>query len=294
APAVLLALGWPLYDRSDFRIADDFSRTLLDSLPPGAHLAASDDNILFVLIYLHLVEDLRPDINLIMQGVGGADLPTLRFDPDSDPLYFTHHPNWNHPQIDVVPVGLAFKTVRRGGELPEPVIPKTRLDGVDDPRVPKDYLASNLAGHFHYMLGITHEQRDWPAAEREMRRAAQIASRNDVLHYNLGLIYRRNGLVERALEFFERSHRINPRRLASDKPARASDRIAETREELDRKRRFESDLGTHPSLAGLGSGSAAWHLAIADLLNDQGEAVWARGHRLLASEIDAAAKPSGR
>ncbi|MEO1084053.1 MAG: hypothetical protein AAFY88_07410, partial [Acidobacteriota bacterium] len=156
---------------------------------------------------------------------------------------------------------------------------------------PKDYLASNLAGHFHYMLGITHEQRDWPTAEREMRRAAQIASRNDVLHYNLGLIYRRNGLVERALESFERSDRINPRRLASDKPAQASDRIAETRDELKRKRRFEAELGAHPSLAPLEPGSAAWHRALAALVSERNEARWARGHRLLAAELDAAPKP---
>ncbi|MEM1178764.1 MAG: DUF2723 domain-containing protein [Acidobacteriota bacterium] len=287
APAVLLVLGWPLYDRSDFRIADDFSRTLLESLPPGAHLAASDDNILFVLIYLHLVEGLRPDVNLIMQGVGGADLPALRFDPDSDPLYFTHHPNWNHPQIDVVPVGLAFKTVRRGGDPEELVIPKTELVGGSDPRVPKDYLASNLTGHFHYMLGISHEQRDWLTASRELELAAEIAHRNDVLHYNLGLIYRRNGLIERALDAFKRSHRINPRRLASDKPAQAEDRIAETLEELEEKRRVEAHISADPSIADLEPGNAAWHRAVARLLSSRSEGRWARGHELIALELSA-------
>src|SRR5688500_13013536 len=51
-PAAGLLLGWRDFDRSRYRIADDFSRQLLDPLPPGAHLAASDDNILFSLIYL--------------------------------------------------------------------------------------------------------------------------------------------------------------------------------------------------------------------------------------------------
>ena len=94
-PSVMLVTSFATFDRSEYRIAEDFSRALLSTLPPGAHLAASDDNILFVLIYLHLVEGVRPDVNLIMQGVGDADLPNLRFDPDDDPLYFTHHPNWN-------------------------------------------------------------------------------------------------------------------------------------------------------------------------------------------------------
>ena len=47
-PAAGLLLGWRDFDRSRYRIAEDFSRPLLDTLPPGAHLAASDDNILFV------------------------------------------------------------------------------------------------------------------------------------------------------------------------------------------------------------------------------------------------------
>ena len=77
-PALLLALGWQSFDRSRYRIAEDFSRALLGTLPPGSHLIATDDNILFVLMYLHFVEGERPDINLILQGVGGGGLPPGR------------------------------------------------------------------------------------------------------------------------------------------------------------------------------------------------------------------------
>ena len=35
-PLALLAVGYPRFDRSRYRIAEDFSRKLLDSLPPGA------------------------------------------------------------------------------------------------------------------------------------------------------------------------------------------------------------------------------------------------------------------
>ncbi|MEM6794406.1 MAG: DUF2723 domain-containing protein [Acidobacteriota bacterium] len=286
-PLALMLLGWREHDRSRYRLAEDFSRTLLETLPPGASLAASDDNILFVLIYLHLVEGMRPDIHLIMQGVGGADLPSLRFDPEENPLYFTHHPNWNHPQIDVVPVGLAFRTVRRGAgpeavEIPER-LSERRLDGEDDPRVPRDYLTQNLVGHFHYMLGITYERSDWPVAARAFEKAAESAPSNDVLFYNLGLIYHRNGLVRRAVASFERSRAVNPRRLASNKPARASDRLREMGEELSKKETLEAELGSTAALAGA-SRSAAWHRSLAGLLEARGEARWARGHRLLAEE----------
>ena len=284
-PLALLVTGWRDFDRSRFRIAEDFSRTLLQTLPPGAHLSASDDNILFVLIYLHLVEGARPDLDLIMQGVGNADLPNLRFDPDTDPLFFTHHPNWNMPGLDVVPVGLVFQTARSSAPLPELRIPKTELDGENDPRVPKDYLTSNLIGHFHYMLGISHETRDWPMAQREFELAMKHASKNDVLFYNLGLIYRRNGLLERSLEAFQRSVEINPRRLASNKPAKASDRVQEVAAQLEQRRAMEATLRQELGLAE-SPGQASYHRAMAKALLNAGETLAAKGHSLLALELE--------
>ncbi len=280
-PAAMLLLGWVRFDRSDFRIADDFSRQLLATLPPGAHLAASDDNILFVLIYLHLVEGLRPDVDLIMQGVGDADLGQLRFDPDDDPLFFTHHPNWSLPELEVVPVGLVFRTAR-AGTLPDLALPEGEIAGAGDPRVPKDYLASNLAGHYHYMLGITFETRDWRRAHAAFERAAVAASGNDVLFYNLGLIYRRNGLARRSLAAFERSAEINPRHIPSGNPVRAVDRVAELRPEVQRLDALEAEL---QRAAGLEKNpGAAYHRAIAELLAARGEPLAASGHRLLALE----------
>lgn len=233
-PTFLLATGWTSFDRSRYRVAEAFSSELLRSLPPGAHLSASDDNILFALLYLHFVEGRRPDVDLVLQGVGDADLPPLRFDPDRDPLFFTHHPNWGVPGLDVVPVGLVFRIVREGSPPPKLALPATPLPGEDDPRVPKDYLTRNLIGHFHYMLGVTFEERDWLRARQEFEAAARAAPDNDVLFYNLGLIYRRNGLLDDAIAAFERSHAINPRHLPSGSRPRASERIAELAAERER------------------------------------------------------------
>jgi tetratricopeptide (TPR) repeat protein len=283
-PAVLLVSGFRRFDRSRYRVADDFSRALLASLPPGAHLAASDDNILFVLLYLHLVEGQRPDVDLILQGVGAAELPPLRFDPDRDPLFFTHHPNWSEPGLAVVPVGLAFR-IARAGSPPAPVsLPRTELAGENDPRVPRDHLTQNLIGHFHSMLGVTLEGWDWPRAEAELRRAAAAAPDNDVLFYNLGLIYRRSGLLDRAAAAFERSRAINPRHLASPGRVRAADRLRELTVEQAAQEEVEALLVRDPSLAGLPPGSPAHHLRLADLLAARGFTTAAHGHRLRAEE----------
>jgi tetratricopeptide (TPR) repeat protein len=268
-----LVMGYREFDRSRYRIAEDFSRKVLHSLPPGAHLAATDDNILFVLIYLHLVESVRPDVDLIMQGGGSASLPPLRFNPDSDPLFFTHHPNWPAGELQVVPMGLTFQVIRAGRPRPPALVPEP-LDGARDPRVPKDYLTENLIGYFHYMLGVTYQGIDWPRAQREFEEAARAAPHDDVLFFNLGLIYTGSGLYDEALAAFERSHAANPRHIAGPRRVHASDRAAELRRELGRLREIESRLS-----AGLPPpGTALHHALLAERLAAVGETAAARGH----------------
>jgi tetratricopeptide (TPR) repeat protein len=281
-PVFLLAVGWRDYDRSRYRIAESFGTSVLRSLPPGAHISATDDNILFTLLYMHLVERHRPDIDLITQGVGGTDLPPLRFSPETDPLFFTHHPNWSLPSLDLVPVGLLFRAWRAGAPPPPLSLPEP-LEGATDPLVPQDYLTQNLVGQYHYMLGFTFEQRDWVHARREFRAAARAAPHNDVLFYNLGLIFRRNGLVDEALAAFERSAEINPRHLASHSRPRAADRVDELLRERERLSRLEADLLDAPAVL-----TSAYHHRRAALLDARGEAIAARGHRLRALELDAA------
>ena len=285
APALALAL--PLaglvahyreFDRSRYRIAEDFSRKLLQTIPPGSHLAASDDNILFVLIYLHLVEGARPDVDLLMQGVGAADLPPLRFNPDHEALFFTHHPNWRQPQLDIVPVGLAFRVARRGGAPPRIALPSGPLEGEDDPRVPQDYLTQNLVGQYHFMLGSTFERLDWRRAHAEFAEATRKAPGNDVLFYNLGLIYSGNGLFDEALAFYERSNEINPRHIASASRVRPVDKVNEMRAEVERLKPIERQLAE-----GLAVRSGPeFHRAMAERLAAAGEEMAANGHRLRA------------
>src|SRR6185295_68735 len=103
-------------------------------------------------------------------------------------------------------------------------------------------LTQNLVGQLHYMLGVTFETTDWPRAAREFAVAARRSPDNDVLFYNLGLIYARNGLYDDAERAFARSDEINPRHLASAKKPRASDRLAEVRAERARVAAIEATL----------------------------------------------------
>lgn len=283
-PMVMLVRGFRAQDRSRYRIAEDFSRTLLETLPPGTHLAASDDNILFVLMYLHLVEELRPDVDLILQGVSGNALPSLRFDPDTDPLFFTDHPNWSQPQLETVAMGLAFRVWRAGRPVPAAAVLKPSLDGELDPRVPKDYLTQNLIGQFHYMRGNSLERSDWPRARREYAEAMKAAPQNDVLFFNLGLIFAGNGLYDEALAAFRRSREINPRPILSASKPLAADRIGALEQERRRIAALEGELAPAAAGAGSSAGSAGWHRRLAERLRLRGEVAAARGHELRALE----------
>ena len=282
-PALGLLMGWRDFDRSRYRIAEAYSRTLLKTLPPGAHLAANDDNVLFVLLYLRLVEGLRPDVDLIPQGVGGVDLPPLHFNPQTDPLFFTHHPNWRTPALDLVPVGLVFQTVRPGAPRPEPPPLPEALEGERDPRVPKDYLTRNLIGEFHYMKGVTAEARDWPTAWREFGEATRASPKNDVLFYNLGLIFDRNGLFHEAAAAFQRSDLINPRPIASRTHAHAAEHLRRAVAQVDRLRAIEDALARNEaSLNEPPPSSPEFHVRMAAFLEARSETLAARGHRLRA------------
>jgi tetratricopeptide (TPR) repeat protein len=289
-PLVLLVVGFQAHDRSRYRLAEAFSEEVLRALPPGAHLIATDDNVLFVLMYLHLVEGRRPDVNLILQGVGGIERPPLRFDPEREPLFMVDHPNWQLPSLEIVPVGVVFRAWRAGVPLPPVVLPDGPLPGEVDPRVPKDYLTRCLIGHYHYMLGVTSEPRDWLRARSEFEAVIEIAPDSDVLQYNLGLIFRRNGLLDDASAAFARAHAANPRALQSASRPRASERLAELRDERKRLAALEAALAAAPELRGLEPETPGYHERLAALLEERGETVAARGHRLHALEKGAASR----
>ena len=152
--------------------------------------------------------------------------------------------------------------------------------------MPKDYLTQNLIGQFHYMLGSSCEALGLAAGRREYEQAQQASPDNDVLFFNLGLIYRRAGLLEEALRAFERSHEINPRHIASRDRVMASQRAADVRAELERQQVLERELAPQVG-EGIAPGSADWHRRMATLLRDRGLAVPARGHALRAEAVEA-------
>lgn len=279
---VMLVSGWREFDRSRYRIAEDFSLALLASLPANTHLVATDDNVLFPLVYLTMVEGRRPDVDLVLLGAGDAGPPPLRFHPQSNPLHFSNYPVFAVPGTRPVPMGLSYQLWPADRPDPDPVVTAEELDGERDPRVPKDYLTRELIGHFHYMLGMAFETRDWPRARRQFEAALAAAPDDDVISYNVGLVYAGNGLLDEAMAAFARSHEINPRRLPSLVQMPAGERLAQLAAEKERLAGLERGFADDPVLAR--AAPSARHRRLAELLESLGETAAARGHRLRADE----------
>jgi len=283
-PALMLFLGWRQFDRSGYRIADDFGRTLLDSLPPNADLCSADDNVLFILMYLHVVEGVRPDVNLIMQGAGESFSPPANLGPTTPPLFLTHHPNWDVPSIEVFPVGLLFQALPAGQVLPPMLVSKTNLTGEDDSKVPKDYLTRTLIGHFHYMLGFSNEQRDWPTARKHFDAAMNSSPDNEYLFFNLAFLFYRNGLMTDASNAAHKALEINPKFTSGPIKAETRDVLAKIEREYRELRLAETSLLQDPRSADLQRNTTDFYLEMARLMDRTKRPRFAHGYRLLAQE----------
>lgn len=279
-PALLLASGWARFDRSQHRMADDFARTLLDALPPHATLQAADDNVLFPLLYLTLVDGYRSDVRV---GVlGSVPLPeAATFDPQATPVFFTHVPEVEDPALAIVPAGLAFRLWRADQPAPPFASPPDELPGEDDPRIPKDDLSRHLIAAYHFTVAIGFEQSDWRRAEAHLRRATTAAADDDVLLVNIALLYLRNGLYDESLEPLARAARINSRLLPGSEISPA-DLLAQVRGERERLAKLEATLAPH----GVGADDPEYHRRLAQALAERGESLAARGHVLRAERAD--------
>ena len=208
------------------------------------------------------------------------------WNPQTRPLYFTHHPNWRPPGVEVVANGLVFVALPMGTPLPPMVLPRARLDGEEDPRVPKDQLTRNLIGNFHFMVGFSLARTDWPRAREEFVEAEAAAPESATLFFNIGQVFALRGFYDEAIAAFEHTYELQPRALLAAGAPRAADEIAKWSAERDRIGALELEL-EKSTTAMPAHGTPDYHRRMSELLSLRGEELAARGHKLRALEADA-------
>ncbi len=285
-PIPLIVAGWNRFDRHDYRFVEDFTRSLLATVPEGARLSAGDDVVLFALLYHHLALGERPDLELILEGGGSARPVRLAWNLEDEPIFFTHPTGPDTPGVELLPVGLLWVTVEPGEEPALRLPSRLELPQERETGIPRDYLTDNLIAHFHYMLGMTHERLDWPRAMRHWQRATEFGAEDDLLFFNLGQLFWRNGQPERALAAFRRAAEINPRHLMTPDRVEPSQRVRDLEREVTWVRNLEAELARRSGLAGPPT-NAEQHRAFAAELERAGVPLLAHGHRLQAQELEA-------
>lgn len=228
APAVFLLIAqFRKQDLSRHRYADEYNRRILTALPENATLIAQDDNVVFPLMYLKNAENLRPDIKLMEQGV--HQLREFKFNPRRDVVYCTHwQAAFNQPAtprgpgLRLVNEGLIYRIVSTDMTFqPRDLWAEHMIPDIEDPTIPRNYLTRCLLGHVYFMRGEWELPRDPVGAVAWYQRAARMAWDNAVMHYNLGLVYERQGWKQLAADEFACAAAIdrNYARRTKDEPS---------------------------------------------------------------------------
>ena len=207
-----LALGVPAQDRSRFTLADGYNRRILERMPANAVLIADGDNQVFPLSYLHNALGVRPDVNLVLQGINV--LSTLPIEPDSRPVFFTHYFDLHAPELELRAEGLVYRLVRRDA----PASPELRWADWSVPELEDwagqgtlDFLARSLVGDYHMMKALHYERRHPLASQEAARANLAVAADNPVNTANGALLLERLGLLREATGAFRRCLELDPR-----------------------------------------------------------------------------------
>ena len=201
-----LALGVPQMDRSRFTLADGYARRVLERLPQDSVLIADGDNQLFPLSYLHHAEGLRPDVNLVLQGINV--LSSMPIEPETHPVFFTHYFDLHADPLVLLPEGLTWRLYPPPGATPR-ALPRWADWAVPEiegwaSQGPLDFLARSLVGDYFLQKAVHYEDRHPLAAVEAVRANLSAAHDNPVNVTNGALVLERLGLVNEAVRAFQR------------------------------------------------------------------------------------------
>ncbi len=200
-PVCMFALNFHKNDRSDNYLAEDINKIILNQLPANAILAAQGDNVLFPISYFHYVENMRPDITLYAMGMN--ELHPFRFQPKANPTFFTHYNELGTSELSLLPRGLVYQVATQDMKVEPITDPKLfHVRNLDDKPVYFDYLCRCLAGDYYFMRAANFHEIAFEDALPYYNKALKIAYDNDVMHYNMGLVFLRENMFQEAIDQF--------------------------------------------------------------------------------------------
>lgn len=253
-PALALTLHYHQNDRSHITFARDYSLRLLEKVEPNATIFAEGDNVLFPLIYLHHVEGYRSDVKLVLQGIN--DLRSMPIDPQHTPIYFTHHHNFNVPQLKMVIDGLAYRMVKTESSFVGRPFDQWAIDSFERQAqtgpAALPYLDRNLVGDYLIMKAsnlLSSSSKNPGDAFTALNQAMLVDWNNYKTLFNAGLIYDRQGILDKALDAFTRANLADPRdQMSQNKKAQTEELMNALRQGINPQAPLDVQAGQQATI----------------------------------------------
>ncbi len=234
-----------LNDRTRNFLAHDYAGNILQSIDEAGQLLTKGDNQMFPLAYAAWVDRLRSDVKIyddyayIFTGLYGNDFSELAEVDQSSRREERIRALWRYgerplcytaaaavslfPEVAGQLQGLVYCLVPspglrppspstgegwgEGGQLWRRYVQR----GVDDPRIHKTYLTSNIAAQYHYFLGkYWLSQKALNPAKREFARATQTGYAMESMYNNVAVEYFDLQEYDEALRTLELARSMNP------------------------------------------------------------------------------------
>ncbi|MCG3138977.1 MAG: hypothetical protein HJJLKODD_02849 [Phycisphaerae bacterium] len=244
---ILLLPGYEIYcnykecDYSNYTYAEDHARNLLASLLPNAIIFPSGDHNTFPLIYLTLVENVRPDVTIadkygfidpaVLDEVisqrrdrVGAEFQSFTLHSESEkrefiirhakrPIYFTTKLANPIPDAALVPVGLLYHLLPAGYSLDQDSPwnqihyrhrESTRPDALD-------LGGCHILGDFYFFHGLNELRTSHHAAALEdFQSSTRYLQGIKESFNNVGSALADAGLLEEAVSYLEHARQLDP------------------------------------------------------------------------------------
>ncbi len=232
-----LAFNFHRNDLSQNRLAYDYGRDILRSLDHSAVLLTEGDDASFILDYLKVVENMRPDVDLyhrdgpVFSGIYGKDYAKLPFQQKSKfrrrveraliqkedrPVYYVIKKNLDFaPGYTLMPEGLCYRVVKEGsdyrirdhfGNFVDP-------DSLSTTPSYKDKWTAKIVSNYHFSKADFYiALQDTLKAFQEYEKASTVAPESATLHYNLGIVYFRAKRYFKAEEKLKKAIQLDPYR----------------------------------------------------------------------------------
>ncbi len=219
APAILLISNFRANDYSNYWLAHDHAKNLLDCTQPGTMYFGHGDVNLFPLIYLTLVERYRPDVT-IANKYGGLD-PALHRDRPADspisplrwvmsrqprPFYYSHDEDAPIANAKLIPAGMLYELVsadstKRNAGMWQ----RISYRNLNSPTV-RDFGGEFILGAYHYFGAIDALESGDPAlAQKRFNAAETINPEVKELVNSIGAALGQHGHEDLAIEYCRRA-----------------------------------------------------------------------------------------